>query len=58
MIAIDKIRAYLLSISNSEEHYKRMLEKVWINPERRNKPCIHPELECANCPDNHFKVRL
>ena len=58
MITIDKVRAYLRSISNSEEEYNKLLDMVYINPDRRNKPCIHPECECAECPINYFKDRF
>lgn len=56
MKTIDKIRAYLKSISTTEEDYNKLLDKVWISPTRRNSECLHPEQEtCARCPLNYFR---
>lgn len=56
MIAIDKIRKYLYSISKNEKHYNYLLDISYVNPEYRNKECSHPEYDtCESCPLNHFK---
>lgn len=56
MVAIDKIRKYVRSISKNEEHYNCLLDRIYINPKYRNEKCIHPEHEtCENCSLNFFK---
>lgn len=58
MITIDKIRQYLKSISKSDEEYNKLLLETWVDPEKRNKECSHPEHEtCENCPLNIFRKK-
>ena len=55
MIAIDKIRQYLRSVSEDEEYYDYLLITSFIDPRYRNKECQHPEHEtCETCPLNLF----
>lgn len=56
MKTIDKIRQYLRSIAATEQEYSQLLDRVWIDPTKRNKECVHPEQEtCAGCPMNYFR---
>ena len=55
MIAIDKIRKYLRSISEDEDYYDYLLRTSFSNPMYRNKECPYPEHEtCETCPLNMF----
>jgi hypothetical protein len=51
---LEKCRDYCKRISSSEDNYKELLGRVWINPNVRNKECSHPEVLCENCELNRF----
>lgn len=55
MIAIDKIRKYLHSVSNDEEYYNYLLRTSFVDPKYRIKECQHLEYEtCGTCHLNTF----
>lgn len=57
MIVIDKVRQYIRSLAKDDKHYKELLDRIWVNPHRRNKECPHPECEtCRECPKNKFMI--
>lgn len=55
MTVLEKAREFCRRKSASEEHYKELLGRIWINPAVRNKECSKPDELCEHCSLNKFR---
>lgn len=56
MVVIDKCREYCKRMSTSEEHYKFILDNIFVVPHVRNKECSRPDNLCETCDLNQFNL--
>lgn len=57
MTVLEKCKEYCRRQSTSEEHYKELLGRIWINPNVRNEECSRPNTICENCSLNRFRIK-